>query len=154
MYYIVDYLTPPPSTGDDITSSVLVSCIHFCDPVTNPAQKFWMEIFAPLLKGLKHNKIDIYHTTYANTTYFFDPLCPYGYRRGFWGPQTSNISTSYLESTESEFSAYLKTLTVLGDDPLGSFWTLQYVYPGLNGNLPATADATGWLHDTFGQLEF
>jgi len=72
------------------------------------------------------------------------------HHRGFFGPQTTKISTSYLQSAATTFSAYVEAILSKGQFPATALWALQYMPAGLNGNLPASNADTAWPHAVAG----
>ena len=92
----------------------------------------------------------IYKFPYSNATLLVDPFFPEGFRRGFYGPQTSKITASYLENITNQFDSWVTSVLQNGDTPTSAVFVLQYMFPGLNGNLPKSNDATGWPHKDAG----
>lgn len=113
----------------------------------DPSQKDYNATFASLLSGVNTTKPPtIYKTVYSDATLLVDPFFPEGFRRGFYGPQTSKITTSYLGQITNEFNNYLAGVLANGDVPASAVFVLQFMFPGLNVNIPKSNDATGWSH--------
>ena len=47
-----------------------------------------------------------------------------GLRRGFWGPQTTNISTLYLQNITQQMEKYFDGILQASDDPTESVYVL------------------------------
>lgn len=77
-------------------------------------------------------------------------MFPAGYRRGFWGPQVEHTSEAYLRAVDRSIESYVDAMLANGDTPWTSTWELQYMLPGLNGNLPASHTDTAWPHSSVG----
>jgi len=71
-------------------------------------------------------------------------------RRGFWGPQAVNVSSQYLKNAELALSDHVNTLVQRGEFPATALWLIQYMSPGLNGNLPKSNADTAWPHAVAG----
>jgi hypothetical protein len=52
------------------------------------------------------------------------PFFPYGYRRGFWGPQTSKVTVPYLTATSNSMEAYINQSLARGESPTSAVWVL------------------------------
>ena len=72
------------------------------------------------------------------------------HHRGFFGPQTTKISTSYLQLAAATFTTYIDTILAKGQFPATALWVIQYMPAGLNGNLPASNADTAWPHAVAG----
>lgn len=153
IYYVLGFLPADPTASnpspDTFAIRQILACVYFPDP-TGAAQKSFQDRFSPVLQDLKFDFNVTYEVPYADLTLLLDPFFPYGYRRGFYGPQTTNISTSYLGIVYDEFETYVGTILANGDFPATALWALQYMSPGLNGNLPTSPSATGWPHTIAG----
>ena len=123
--------------------------VRFGDP-TNPNQKSFDERFAPLINGLELSSNASYAYPYTDLVEVLDSSFPYGYRRGFWGPQTTNITVDYLSQNSGEYDSYIAAQLERGDIPVSAVWAVQYMFPGLDGNLPTSDSATAWPHTVAG----
>ena len=130
----------------DLASRTLLTALRFGNP-KDPSQKDFNAKFASLLSGLEFTSPPVtFQTAYSDATLLVDPFFPEGFRRGFYGPQTSKITTSYLAQITNEFGSWITSILKSGDIPTSAVFVLQYMFPGLNGNLPKSNDATGWPH--------
>lgn len=147
MYYAVGYVPPNLTTEGPSTFSTrtLLVALRFNNP-TNPSQPSYNVTLAKLLQGLTPTYSTVYAVAYANVTELVDPFFPYGFRRGFYGPQTTKISTPYLNNIAVTMSNYIQALVDRGEDPATCVFVMRYMFPGLNGNLPASNSETAWPH--------
>lgn len=53
-------------------------------------------------------------------------------------------------SVGTAFELYIDDLVNADEAPAIALWALQYISPGLNGNLPASDSATAWSHQHAG----
>lgn len=150
-YFAVGYL--PVSSANptvDLASRTLLTALHFGNP-KDPAQMNYSDTFAGLLDGIETTEPPtIYRVPYSDATLLVDPFFPTGFRRGFYGPQTTKINTTYLGEITNQFSSWVTDILQDGDTPTSAVFVLQYMSPGLNGNLPKSNDATAWPHANAG----
>lgn len=153
VYFSFGYLTeqlvpnPPP---DSYARRTLLFILQFPDP-DNPKQPSFKDSFAGLLEGLDTSQgSEIPVQRYADLVELGAVSFPYGWRRGFYGGQTSTITVKYLEQLTDAYDAYSEELTKRGEDIRTSAYVVQYMYPGLNGNLPASDSDTAWPHSVSG----
>lgn len=153
VYYSYGYLPaalvadPPP---ESYAKRILLLLLHF-DDHENPDQLDFESTFSPLLTGLNttnHQTISTKH--YADLVFIGDGAYPYGYRRGFYGGQVSNITEEYLASLTNIFGNYIDDLLERGEKPYSASYVMQYMFPGLNGHLPASNADTAWPHAVAG----
>lgn len=157
MYWATGVL-PSSFARDPSTFAVrpLIISLQVNNPTTaaTPKQANFSMTFARLTQDLPINASNSLQLTvpYAALSSLFDPFYPYGARRGFWGGEVSNITTSYLTSVAAEFQLYIEGLAQHGETSAlaTSLWAIQYMHPGLNGNLPVSDDATAWPHHNAG----
>ena len=166
MYYSLGYYPQHLLTGNLTTTMVIVG-IRFADPRSQSAstvdaygdrpnstrrsrqlaeQMTFNSTFSGLLQGLDIEQASIYSVPYGEATELSTPFFPYGYRRGFWGPQTSRVSASYLAATSDGMEAYINQSLARGEVPTSAVWVLQYMYPNQNGHGPASDSDTAWPH--------
>ncbi|KAH0288758.1 FAD-binding domain-containing protein [Aureobasidium namibiae CBS 147.97] len=160
MYYSLGYYPQHLLTGNLTTTMVIVG-IRFADPrgqsastvdaygdrPRQPAEQMTFNAtFNGLLQGLDIEQASIYNVPYGVATELSTPFFPYGYRRGFWGPQTSKVSASYLAATSDGMEAYINQSLARGEVPTSAVWVLQYMYPNQNGHGPASDSDTAWPH--------
>jgi len=148
MYYAFAYVPQNLATGAYGIQNILVG-VRFGNP-TSSTQKDFNATFAPLLKNLKFASQQSYNLPYAFLTDTIDGFFPYGFRRGFYGPQTTNISVDYLSQIDGTYNSYIAQQLSKGDPGPTALWALQYMYPGLNGHLPASDSDTAWPHSVAG----
>ncbi|GAB7338882.1 hypothetical protein MBLNU457_5565t2 [Dothideomycetes sp. NU457] len=148
MYYALAYVPQNLVAGPYGIQNVLVG-LRFGNP-TNTDQKDFNATFAPLLANLEIASQASYSLPYAFLTDALDGFFPYGFRRGFYGPQTTNISVDYLSKISATYDSYIASQLSKGDPVPTALWALQYMYPGLNGNLPPSDSATAWPHSVAG----
>lgn len=150
MYYAYGFIGPNPADSNpaDFGMQNVIIALQFGNPKGN--QQSYNATFSSLLAGLTPSFSQIYQVPYSYATNLIDPFFPYGFRRGFYGPQTSSISVSYLANATSTFKAYISSIAAAGEFPATGLWALQYMFPGLSGTLPATSDATAWPHTVAG----
>jgi hypothetical protein len=91
-----------------------------------------------------------YTVPFAYLILLSDWLFPASYRRGFWGPQVEHNSEAYLRAVDRLIGSYVDAMLANGDTPSTSTRVLQYMFPGLNGNLSASDTDTAWLHSSVG----
>ncbi|QDS70221.1 hypothetical protein FKW77_007032 [Venturia effusa] len=147
MYYFIGFVPPSVTETDPSTfgTRTLIAALHFNDPLT-PSQLTYNETFAKLFSGINTTNHVLYTLPYANIFDIADPFFPYGFRRGFYGPQVSSITVDYLANISSTMSSYISEIVARGEVPATAGHVTQYMFPGLNGHLPKTDDATGWPH--------
>ena len=149
VYYSIGYLSDQTFAGapspESYKNRVAVFAVYFDNP-KNPEQPSFNATFAPLFSGVSISNGVVQTTAYANLVAVGDLGFPYGYRRGFYGPQTSKISVDYLEDLAATFFNYTNRLIARGDIPSGANHIVQYMNPGLNGHLPSSDAATAWPH--------
>jgi hypothetical protein len=140
----INPLMPNPAPTDFGVRTALVT-IWFNDPI-NAAQADSNVTFTNVTSGLTYDAEYHFDIDYLQLYGLLDSFFPYGFRRGFWGPQTTNISTTYLASAASIFTNYVEASLQAGEFPASALWALQYMSPGLNGNLPKRNSDTAWPH--------
>ncbi|KAJ3497361.1 hypothetical protein NLG97_g1964 [Lecanicillium saksenae] len=146
--FLPDNLSNP--TPESYGKRTLLITVHFDDPA-NPNQPDSSEAFKSLLAGIDVSKGTIISTDYyANLAFIGEAAYPYGYRRGFYGAQTSQIDVDYLANLTDTFWTYVDTLTERGEHPYSASFVMQYMYPGLNGHLPKSDADTAWPHASVG----
>lgn len=166
MYYSLGYYPEHLLTGNLTTTMVIVG-IRFADPHSHSdnildiygdranstrasgqptKQMTFNATFSGLLQGLNIEQASIYHVPYGEATKLSSPFFPYGYRRGFWGPQTSKVTASYLAATSNSMEAYINQSLTRGEIPTSAVWVLQYMYTNQNGHGPASDSETAWPH--------
>jgi FAD/FMN-containing dehydrogenase len=144
MYYSLGYY-PEYLTSGNLTTVMVIVGIRFADP-TNPKQKDFNTTFCALIDGLVLSQTSLYNVPYGQATELSAPFFPYGYRRGFWGPQTSKVTKSYITAASSQMETYINQSLLRGDVPYSAVWVLQYMFPGQNGHAPKSDSATAWPH--------
>ncbi|PQK12030.1 hypothetical protein BB8028_0003g06490 [Beauveria bassiana] len=152
VYYSFGYL--PDNLNDPKPESyakrTLLITAHFDDP-TNPSQPDNTRAFQSLLDGIDvSHGIVIPTNHYSNLVFLGGAAYPYGYRRGFYGAQTSEIDVDYLAKVTDTFWKYVDTLIKRGEKPYSASFVMQYMYPGLNGHLPKSDGDTAWPHARVG----
>jgi FAD/FMN-containing dehydrogenase len=166
MYYSLGYYPEHLTTGSLATTMVIVG-IRFADPRSQSAstpdaygdttnitkssgqprkQMSFNATFSRLLHGLDLKQASIHNVPYGQATELSAPFFPYGYRRGFWGPQTSKVTASYLTATSNSMETYINQSLTRGEIPKSAVWVLQYMYPSQNGYGPASDSDTAWPH--------
>lgn len=151
MYYLIGYV-PPTVTGTDpstFATRTLIVTLHFTDPLT-PSQPSYNQTFTKLLSGMNTSNNLVQTIPFADIFDVIDPFFPYGLRRGFYGPQVSNITVDFLAKTSSGMSNYIAKIKARGEVPASALHVTQYMLPGLNGHLPKSDKATGWPHSIGG----
>ena len=129
MYYVVGVL--PSSLAQDPTTFALrplLIALQFNDPTTVAKQQSFEATYQTLFQGLTPISQITLNTTYDALPGLLDPTFPYGFRRGFYGPQTQNITASYLTAINAEMSAYVTSLVLSGErapSPASTIWVLQ-----------------------------
>jgi FAD/FMN-containing dehydrogenase len=166
MYYSLGYYPEHITTGNLTTTMVIVG-IRFADPRSQSAstcdtydnktsstrpfgqlrgQMSFNATFCRLLHGLNLTQASIQNVPYGKATELSAPFFPYGYRRGFWGPQTSKVTVPYLTATSNSMEAYINQSLARGESPTSAVWVLQYMSPNQNGYRPASDSGTAWPH--------
>ncbi|KAM3538171.1 hypothetical protein ARSEF1564_008910 [Beauveria bassiana] len=142
--YLPDNLNNPKP--ESYAKRTLLITAHFDDP-TNPSQPDNTRAFQSLLDGIDvSHGIVIPTNHYSNLVFLGGAAYPYGYRRGFYGAQTSEIDVDYLAKVTDTFWKYVDTLIKRGEKPYSASFVMQYMYPGLNGHLPESDGDTAWPH--------
>lgn len=146
-YFAIGYL--PASQANltaDLAPRTLFTALRFGNP-KDPSQLDYNATFAGLLAGIETTEPPtIFKVPYSSATLLVDPFFPTGFRRGFYGPQTSSINTTYLAQITNTFSDWTTEVLANGDSPTSAVYVLQYMSPGLNGNLPHSNADTAWPH--------
>lgn len=146
--FLPDNLNNP--TPESYGKRTLLITLHFDDPA-NPNQPDSTTAFKNLLDGIDLSKGTVISTDYyANLAFVGEAAYPYGYRRGFYGAQTSQIDVDYLANLTDTFWTYVDTLIQRGEHPYSASFVMQYMYPGLNGHLPRSDTDTAWPHAAVG----
>ncbi|KAM3447561.1 hypothetical protein MY3296_008591 [Beauveria thailandica] len=142
--YLPDNLDSP--TPESYGRRTLLITVHFDDP-TSPTQPDNTRAFKSLLDGIDvSHGIVIQADDYSDLVFLGGAAYPYGYRRGFYGAQTSEIDVDYLAKVTDTFWKYVDTLIERGETPYSASFVMQYMYPGLNGHLPKSDGDTAWPH--------
>ncbi|KAK2023009.1 FAD-binding domain-containing protein [Colletotrichum zoysiae] len=153
MYYGYGYLPADiQNPTRDLAGRTVLIGVQFGNPADDAKQPGFHEVFnnQTLLKGVKTLSDVDYDLPYANAFEVINQFFPYGLRRGFWGPQTTKVTSGLLQDTKTIVKDWLDSLLATGEKPLTSLWAVQYMYPGLNGNLPAKSEDTAWPHTVAG----
>lgn len=99
VYYSYGYLpsTLHNPTPADYAKRTLLITVHFDDP-TQPNQPDNTAAFASLFSGINTKNGSVITSKYYSDLVFAGQAAyPYGYRRGFYGPQTSQIDVAFLQ---------------------------------------------------------
>ena len=144
------------TTGDSMGTSrnmsqatVFMTALQFRD-AGNPRQASFDSVFNKYFADVPMDSVGNNDVPYSRTTNLIDPFFPYGSRRGFYGPQTTNITAGFLSTAYATFQNHLSELKRAGEKFTSSGWVVQYQMPTLNGNAPKTNAATGWPHAVVG----
>lgn len=152
VYYSYGYLpstlqNPKPT---DYAKRTLLITVHFDDP-TNPNQPDNAAAFSKLFSGINtKNGAVVASKFYSDLVFIGQAAYPYGYRRGFYGPQTSQIDVDFLNKLTASFEKYIDKQVSMGEHPYSASLVVQYMFPGLNGNLPRSDSDTAWPHSKVG----
>ena len=152
IYYAVDYIGPSfADLATDKKIRTLLFALRFNDP-TSPTQPDYNTTFASLLTGLNTTNSQVLTLPFASAADIAAPFYAYDLRRGFWGPQVPHdgVTKKYLNDLTQSMEQYTNNLIESGDDATSTSFVLQYQFPGLNGHLPVSADATAWPHAVAG----
>ncbi|KAF2221486.1 hypothetical protein BDZ85DRAFT_17790 [Elsinoe ampelina] len=144
MYFAAGFFPSDLGNGSFGLNTLLVT-LRFDDP-TNPNQKSTNATFSRIIDGLNITATRSLSIPYRYMTQSINNFFPYSFRRGFFGPQTQNITVDYLANGTNILNKYVSDMAAAGDVPASSFWALQYMHPGLNGNLPRKDSDTAWPH--------
>ena len=145
IYYSIGYY-PENLTAPPFDTRMAIVGLLFSNP--NNTGQDYNSTFASLVDGLEIDYQIVYDLPFAELTTISTPFFPYGFRRGFWGPQVTNVSADYLEAATSLTAEYINGSLALGEIPEFGFWNIQYMFPGLNGHAPLSDEATAWPHAT------
>ncbi|KAI5270805.1 FAD-binding domain-containing protein [Aureobasidium subglaciale] len=115
-------------------------------PKHTRCQKGFNSTFSGLLDGLVLKNISTYNVPYGQATELSTLFFPYGHRRGFWGPQTSNVTMPFVVAASRQMELYINQSLSRGESPDSAVWVLQYMYLGQNGHGPTSDEATAWPH--------
>lgn len=148
IYYAVGYLPAQVVTGPLGVYTTIVG-YRFSSP-SNHQQKSFNETFAPVLAGLNFTYAQRMQVPITTAPELLSPYFPYGFRRGFWGPQTTIVTAAYIKRMSERFGQYISHLLTRGESPFSATWVLQYMPPGLNGHLPSSDADTAWPHSVAG----
>lgn len=129
----------------DIANRAILITMKFSDD-SNPAALQYNSTFTPLLNGVKVSGSRVFKVPYSDFGEVFEPSFPYGFRRGFYGPQITKLSTEYLQDVQKSFDQHIANLKKHDDVIPTAIWGIQYMHPGLNGHAPKTANETAWPH--------
>ncbi|CEJ83174.1 hypothetical protein VHEMI03195 [[Torrubiella] hemipterigena] len=152
VYYSYGYLpsTLQNPTPADYAKRTLLITVHFDDP-TQPNQPDNNAAFASIFSGINtKNGAVITSKYYSDLVFAGQAAYPYGYRRGFYGPQTSQIDVAFLQTLTSSFGRYIDQQILAGEHPYSASMVVQYMFPGLNGRLPKLDTDTAWPHSKVG----
>lgn len=149
MYYSLGYYPEYVTTGNLTTVMVIVG-LRFGNShgmsFKMSKQRSFNSTFSNLLDGLVLKQASKYNVPYGQATELSTPFFPYGFRRGFWGPQISMVTKPYITAASNRMEAYINQSLDRGDVPHSAVWVLQYMYPGQNGHGPVSDSATAWPH--------
>jgi hypothetical protein len=129
----------------------IMMALRFDDPIS-PDQPSYSSTFTDLFLGLTQIFESLSNIPYMDASAVVDPLFPYGFCRGFFGPKISNISVSYLQAIIDTMSIFIKALVSRGETPATTAFVVQYMMPGLNGHLPQSDTDTAWFVNVFYDL--
>lgn len=153
MYYAHGYLPADfrNSTANIAPRTVMIG-LQFDNPKGSASQPAFDDIFGntTLLKGVKTVSDIEYRLPYANAFDLIDQFFPYGFRRGFWGPQTTKVTSDLLKEGSAITEKWVDSMVKAEDPPYSSIWALQYMHPGLSGYLPSSGEETAWPHSVAG----
>ncbi|KAK3181494.1 hypothetical protein K4F52_007204 [Lecanicillium sp. MT-2017a] len=137
-------------TPESYAKRTLLITVHFEDP--NNADQLDNELsFATLFDGVDTTNGQVITTEYYSDLAFVgEAAYPYGFRRGFYGPQTTKIDVDYITNVTDSFYAYIDELQNRGEDPQSASFIIQYMFPGCNGHLPKSNFDTAWPHAVSG----
>lgn len=129
MYYVYGVL-PSSAAADPATFALrpLLVALQFNNPSPSARQQSFNATYQPLLQGLTPVGMTAMTTAYSYLPELFDPSFPYGFRRGFYGPQVQNVSQAYLSAINAEMSSYVLSLELSGEtapSPASTLWALQ-----------------------------
>jgi FAD/FMN-containing dehydrogenase len=155
MYYAWGFLPKDLSATDTgpVTYEIkrIMVTVTFANAQAQPDKQADHDItFGPLLRNLEFSQSQTVQTSIAGLTKMAEGFFPYGMRRGFWGPQTSNVSVEFIQAIDNQFAAYIAQAQGAGDQLSSSTYVLQYVSPGLGGHLPLDDSDTAWPHSVAG----
>ncbi|TKX26195.1 FAD-binding domain-containing protein 7 [Elsinoe australis] len=109
-------------------------------------QKSANATFPRIDDGLTITATNNLNSSYRHMTQSINGFFPFLFRRDFYGPQAQIITLGYLANGTALLNRYVADIAAAGDIPASSIWTPQYMYPGLNGNLPKSDADTAWPH--------
>lgn len=144
MYYSLGYYPENLQSGTLRTLMVLVG-IRSADP-QNPKQKDFNATFSNLIDSLVLSQSCKYDVPYGEATELSAPFFPYGFRRGFYGPQTSKVTKGYITAASTQMEHYINSSLARGEVPDSAVWVLQYMFPDQNGHAPRSDADTAWPH--------
>ncbi|KAJ5151739.1 FAD-binding domain-containing protein [Penicillium capsulatum] len=133
------------SPKKDIANRAILVLMKFSDD-SNPAALEYNSTFTPLLDGVKVTGSRVFNVPYSNFGEVFEPSFPYGFRRGFYGPQVTKLSSDYLQDIQDSFDEHIANLKKKDDVIPTALWGIQYTHPTLNGHVPKSANETAWPH--------
>lgn len=148
VYYGVGYLSEEVAHGPPGIYTTIVA-YWFNNPY-NQSQRCFNETFEPLIEGLNVTYGNTYSVRITEAPELLNTYFPYGFRRGFWGPQTTNVTADYIKQGSQQMETYINELLARGESPESAIWVLQYMSPGLNGHLPSSDNDTAWPHSVAG----
>ena len=146
LYWSVGYYRENLTAPSYSTQMVIVGVLF--EHPNSTTQKNFTAAFASLVAGLQIDYQIVYDLPFAELTTVSEPFFQYGFRRGFWGPQTTNVTASYLAQAANITQEYISDSLSRGEDPLYAFWNIQYMFPSQNGHAPLSDTATAWPHAT------
>ncbi|KAI5200292.1 FAD-binding domain-containing protein [Aureobasidium subglaciale] len=109
-------------------------------------QESFNATFSGLLDGVILKNMSTYSVPCGQATELSTLFFPHGHRRGFWGPQTSNVTMPFVDAASKQMELYINQPLSRGESSDSAVWVLQYMYPGQNGHGPASDEATAWPH--------
>ncbi|GAB7356224.1 hypothetical protein MBLNU459_g7044t1 [Dothideomycetes sp. NU459] len=145
VYYSVGYF-PAQLTSGPLGLQMVIVGVQFSNDSANSTQQRFNGTFSALTSGLDLSYSSEYEVAYCTATDISHPFFPSGYRRGFWGPQTTRLTPAYLAAATAELRRYVDAMLAAGEVPATAVWVVQYMHPGLNGHVPASGAATAWPH--------
>ncbi|KZZ95342.1 FAD binding domain protein [Moelleriella libera RCEF 2490] len=156
VYYSFGYLpadmsVDPPPAPETYAKRTLLITVHLQDG-SDPNPTEYVDAFRDLLSGLDTSKSALIQTPwYSDLVFVGEAAYPYGFRRGFYGAQTSHVDAAYLARLTARFDSYLtEQIRQGGDMPYSASLVVQYMFPRLNGHAPPTNNASAWPHATVG----
>ncbi|KAK2591879.1 hypothetical protein QQS21_010431 [Conoideocrella luteorostrata] len=137
-------------TPESYAKRTLLITVYFENP-ENPNQLSYNQTFDNFFTGINTtNSTVIQSDYYSNLVFVGQAAYPYGYRRGFYGAQTTKIDVKYLSDLTTKFYSYLDEMQKRGEKPYSASFIVQYMFPTLNGHVPKSDADTAWPHSVVG----